>query len=123
MLGALSDTALASRVTGSPRLGSSIACRPIADPGVVDVAASWLEPLFRHDELLDRGDRSASPWNMGLAAHIRSLLRTLKFRSRPDGRRLRLVRQLFTAVRDYRLTRISPAQIDRRSLFPTDPED
>jgi hypothetical protein len=94
----------------------------IADPGVVDVSASWLEHLGKGmTKLLDRGDRAAFNRDMGLAAHIPSLRRRLKFRARPYGGDLDWF-DLFTAVREYRLTPDLASQIDT-PLLVTDPED
>lgn len=94
----------------------------IADPGVVDVSTSWLGHLGKGmTRLLDRGDRAAFNRDMGLATLLPGLRRTLTFRARPYGVGDDWF-DVFSAVRDYRLTPELTAKIET-PLLVTDPED
>ena len=58
----------------------------VADPGVVDVSASWEAALNdRMRSMLDSGDRKGFNKYLGYAARIPSIRATLTFRSRPYG--------------------------------------
>ncbi len=93
----------------------------VADPGVVDVAASWESNLNAGMiTMLDDGDREKFNRNIGYAARIPGLLRTLTFRGRPYEYADWF--DLFTAVREYRLTADVAAGITTPLLI-TSPDD
>jgi len=93
----------------------------VVDPGVVDVAASWLAHLpARMIRQLDDGDRNGFAKGIERARRVPSLRRTLDVRGRPY--RCADWFDLFTTVRGYRLERADVAAI-RTPLLVTDPED
>jgi hypothetical protein len=92
----------------------------VLDPGVVDVSASWTAQLPKGmRELLGRGEREKFNRDMGLAARIPGLARTLAFRRRPYPQGDWF--DLYTAVSAYRLDKATAAAI-RTPLLITEPE-
>jgi hypothetical protein len=95
----------------------------VADPGVVDVSASWLAPLpeFMRNQLRD-GNRAAFDREMGLVNRLsRSTRDTIAFRGAPYGIESSPLFDLFTAVAAYRLGD-EVAQIST-PLLVADPEN
>ncbi|HVW40176.1 MAG TPA: hypothetical protein VHC18_02385 [Amycolatopsis sp.] len=93
----------------------------VVDPGVVDVSTSWTSNLSKGMvQRLEDGDRDGFMKNMRVAEHIPALRRTLAFRGRPYAHDDWF--DLFTAVRQYRVTPEDAAKI-RTPLLITDPED
>jgi hypothetical protein len=93
----------------------------VADPGVVDVSASWTRSLGHSmRRLLDRGERAAFDRDMKLATMLPSLRRTLAFRSRPYRSGSDWF-DLYQEIEEYRLTDDLAARITTPMLI-TDPE-
>jgi hypothetical protein len=91
-----------------------------ADPGVVDVATSWLDHMSKGMvTMLDEGKREQFNRDMRLAEKLPSVGRTLRFRSRPYGQQDEF--DTFTEVRRYDLTSVA-GQV-RTPLWISDPED
>jgi hypothetical protein len=92
----------------------------VADPGVVDVATSWLAHLPKEMvELLDAGQKELFNRYMSEGPDDPAVARTFAFRARPYG--VRDAFDLFTAVRQYELREV--AGRIRTPLLITDPED
>jgi hypothetical protein len=92
----------------------------VADPGVVDVASSWLDHLPKEMvQLLDSGQKDVFNAYMAEAPSEPAVERTFAFRARPYG--VNDPYDLFTAVRHYELREVA-GQI-RTPLLITDPED
>lgn len=92
----------------------------VADPGVVDVSASWTAPLSRgmvgH---LNAGHRREFNQALALAARLPGLARTLTYRSRPYRHADWF--DLYRAVQEYRIDASVAARIETPLLI-TDPE-
>lgn len=92
----------------------------VIDPGVVNVAASWLRPLSKGmQQHLENGDRDKFNRDMNLAAKIPSLRRTLTFRGRPYQHTDWF--DLYQAVMAHRLDPATAASITTPMLL-TSPE-
>lgn len=92
----------------------------VADPGVVDVATSWLAYLPKEMvQLLDGGQKELFNQYMSEGPDDPASARTFAFRARPYG--VDDPYDLFTAVRGYELREVA-GQI-RTPLLITDPED
>ena len=92
------------------------------DPGVVDVSTSWTKPIGKSMlKLLEKGDRKAFNRDLGLAAHIPSLHRTLAFRSRPYAEQDDWF-DLYNEVREYALNIDLTDRISTPVMI-TNPED
>jgi hypothetical protein len=94
----------------------------VVDPGVVDVSASWLEPLpARMRKQLVEGSRKDFDRNMRLGEKFsKSTRATIEFRSQPYGVRSDSRYDVFKTVLQYRLGD-EVAQI-RTPLLITDPD-
>jgi hypothetical protein len=92
----------------------------VADPGVVDVASSWLGHLPKEMvALLDGGQKELFNRYMGEGPDDPAVARTFAFRARPYG--VDDLYDLFTAVRRYELRDV--AGRIRTPLLIADPED
>ncbi|MGI1848497.1 alpha/beta hydrolase family protein [Rhodococcus sp. SJ] len=94
----------------------------IADPGVVDVAASWLAHMPKNMiELLEKGDREKFDRDMAFGMRLSGRLeRTWRFRARPY-RRMDSYFDTLTEVLKYRLGDLAGSITT--PLLVTDPED
>jgi hypothetical protein len=93
----------------------------VIDPGVVDVAASWMANLnAKLIGMLDRGDRAGFNRQLRYAMYIPGVKKTLTTRGRPYAHADWF--DLFTAVRNYEITPALAALIETPVLI-TDPED
>jgi hypothetical protein len=95
----------------------------VADPGVIDVAASWKRPLaqFMRDQLRD-GKRAAFDREMRIVEQLSSnTAGTLRFRSQPYGLDSDSRFDVYKLVETYRLA--GEEQQITTPLLITDPED
>jgi hypothetical protein len=93
----------------------------VIDPGVVDVAASWMANLnAKLIGMLDRGDRAGFNAQMRYAMYIPGVKKTLTTRGRPYAHADWF--GLFTAVRAYRISPDVAARV-RTPVLITDPEN
>lgn len=93
----------------------------VADPGVVDLSASWTKSLGGSmNASLEKGDRAAFNRGMELATRIPSLRRTLTARARPYDHGDWF--DLYAAVARYRIDELDAAAITT-PLLATDPDD
>ena len=93
----------------------------VADPGVVDLSASWTKSLGGSmNASLEKGDRAAFNRGMELATRIPSLRRTLTARARPYSHGDWF--DLYTSIAQYRIDEAQAAAITT-PVLATDPDD